>query len=139
MNLLGVADANCSFILIDVEAHGREKDSSVLGCFGKACSSGDLKAPPMRNISGTSISISPYFVGDEAFPLNPHLMRLFPKRELDFAITVFSGQHSSTRRTIECAFGLLAKTFGIFQKAFETNVEVTECTFKSACVSISAV
>jgi hypothetical protein len=29
---------------------------------------------------------------------------------------------------------LLTKKFGIFQRAFETNVEVTECTFKSACV-----
>ena len=31
-------------------------------------------------------------------------------------------------------FGLLTKKFGIFQKAFETNVEVTDCTIKSACV-----
>ena len=30
MNLLGVADANCCFTMIDVGAYGREKDSSVL-------------------------------------------------------------------------------------------------------------
>jgi hypothetical protein len=48
--------------------------------------------------------------------------------------TIFNGQLSSTRQTIECAFGLLSKKFVIFQKAFETNVEVTECTIKSACV-----
>jgi hypothetical protein len=29
---------------------------------------------------------------------------------------------------------LLTKKFGIFRRAFETNVEVTECAFKSACV-----
>jgi hypothetical protein len=28
----------------------------------------------------------------------------------------------------------MTKKCGIFQKAFETNVEVTECTIKSACV-----
>jgi len=139
MNLLGAADANCCLTLIDVGAHGREKDSSVLGGFGKAFISGDLKVPPMRNIPGTSISIPIYFVEDEAFPLKPHLMRLFPRRELDFAKTIFSGQHSSTRRTIECALGLLTKTFGIFQKAFEPNVEVTECTFKSACFVYSCI
>ena len=32
---------------------------------------GDLNVPPVRNIPGTSISISLYFVGDEAFPLQP--------------------------------------------------------------------
>jgi hypothetical protein len=138
MNLLGVADANCCLTLIDVGAHGREKDS-VLGGFGKAFISVDLKVPPMRNFPGTSISIPLYFVEDEVFLLKPHLMRLFPRRELDFAITIFSGQHSSTGRTIECALGLLTKTFGIFQKAFETNVEVTECTFKSACFVYSCI
>ena len=136
MNLLCVADANLCFTLIDVVAYGRENDSSVFSnsSFGKAFSSGDLNVPPMRNIPGTSISMPLYFVGDKAFPLKPNLMRPFPRRELDFAETVFNGKLSSKRRTIECTFGLLNKKFGIFQKAFETNVEVTECTIKSACV-----
>jgi hypothetical protein len=136
MNVLGVADANVCFMLIGVGTYGRENDSSVFSnsSFGTAFSSGDLNVPPMRNIPGTSISIPLSFVGDEAFPLKPNLMRLFPRRELDFAKIVFNGKLSSTRRTIECAFGLLTKKFCIFQKAFETNVEVTECTIKSACV-----
>jgi len=73
MNLLGVADANCCFTLIDVGAHGRETDNSVFSNsnFGKAFSSGDLNVPPIINIPGTSISIPLYFVGDEAFPLKP--------------------------------------------------------------------
>jgi hypothetical protein len=75
-----------------------------------------------------------YFVGDEAFPLKPNLMRPFPRWELDFIETIFNGQLSSTRRTIECAFGLLIKKFGMFQKAFGTIVDMTECTIKSACV-----
>jgi len=43
MNLLGVADANCFFTLIDVGAHGRENDNSDFSNsnFGKAFSSGD--------------------------------------------------------------------------------------------------
>ena len=68
MNLLGVADANCCFTLTDVGAHGRENDNSDFSNsnFGKAFSSGDLNVPPIR-----SISIPLYFVGDEAFPLQP--------------------------------------------------------------------
>jgi hypothetical protein len=123
-----VADADCCLTPIDVGALGRENDSSVFSnsSFGKAFISGDLNVPAMRNISGTSIRNPLYFVGDEAFSLKPNLMRPCPRRELDFAKTIFNGQISSTRRTIECAFGLLIKKFGIFQKAFETNVDVTE-------------
>jgi len=71
INLLGVDDANCRFTLMDVGAHGCENCNSVFSNsnFGKAFSSGDLNVPPIRNISGTSISIPLYTVGDEAFPL----------------------------------------------------------------------
>jgi len=73
MNLLGVADANCCFTLIDVGAHGRENDNSVFSNlnFGKVFSSSHLNVPPIRNIPGTSISIPMYFVGDKALPLKP--------------------------------------------------------------------
>jgi hypothetical protein len=55
--LLGVADENCCFTLVDVGATGREKDSSVFSnsSFGKAFSSGELNIHPTRIISGTSI------------------------------------------------------------------------------------
>jgi hypothetical protein len=81
MNLLGVADGNFCFTLIDVEAYGSENDSSGFSnsSFGKAFSSGDLNVPPMRNIPGTSISMPLYFIGDEDFPLKPNLMRPFPR------------------------------------------------------------
>jgi len=106
IKLLGMADANCWFTQIDVEACGREDDSSVFSnsSFGKAFSSGDLNVPSMRNIPGTSINMPLYFVGDEAFPLKPNLMRPFPRRELDFEKTIFDGKLSSTRRIISCHF-----------------------------------
>jgi len=71
MNLLDVLDTNCCFILTDVGAHRRENDSSVFSnsSFGKAFSSGELNVPPIRNIPGKSRSITLYFVGDEAFPV----------------------------------------------------------------------
>jgi len=73
--LLGVADANCCFTLIDVGAHGREDDNRVFSNsnFGKTFSSGHLNVPPIRNIPGTSISIPLHFVGDEAFPLKQRM------------------------------------------------------------------
>jgi hypothetical protein len=103
MNLLGVADANGCFTLIDVGTRGRENDSIVISnsSFGKAFSSGNLKVPTVRNIPGKSISIPLYLVEDEAFPLKPNLIRPFPWRELSFAKTILNDQLSSTRRTTE--------------------------------------
>ena len=102
---------------IDAGAHGHENDGSVISnsSFGKAFISGNLNVPPVRNIPGTNIIIPLYFVGDEAFSLKPKLMRPFPRGELDFGITIFNGQLSSTRQTTECALGLLTKKFGIFK------------------------
>ena len=113
-----MAEANFCFALIDVVVYGRENDSSVFSnsSFGKSFSSGDLNVPSMRNIPGTSISMPLYFVGDEVFPLKPNLMRPFTSRELDFAKTIFNGKLSSTRRTIECAFGLLTKNLVFFKR-----------------------
>ena len=42
----------------------------VTRSFGKVFSCGDLNIAPIRDIPSTSINISLYFVGDEAFPLN---------------------------------------------------------------------
>jgi hypothetical protein len=139
INLLGVADANGCFTLIDVGTRGRENYSIVFSnsSFGKTFSSCNLKVPTVRNIPGKSISIPLYFVEDKAFTLKPNLTRPFPRRKLSFAKIILNDQHSSTRRTTEYAFGVLTKEFGIFQKAFETSVEVTECTIKSACVVYS--
>jgi hypothetical protein len=73
MKLSAVADASCCFTLIDVGALGGENVSSVLSnsSFGKAFSSGDLNVPPVANNTGTNISITLYFVRDEAFHLRP--------------------------------------------------------------------
>jgi hypothetical protein len=59
VNLLGVADANCCFTLIDVGALGRENDSSDFSdtSFGRAFMFGKVNVPPMRNVPGTNINI----------------------------------------------------------------------------------
>jgi hypothetical protein len=74
-----MADTNCCFVLTDVGAHGCENESSVFSnpSFGKEFNAGDLNAPPMINIPGTSISIALYFVREEAFPLKPNFMTAF--------------------------------------------------------------
>ncbi|GFS12618.1 hypothetical protein ElyMa_006702300 [Elysia marginata] len=48
-------------------------------------------------------------VGDEVFPLKTYLWKPYAAETLDY-------RHSRARRTVECAFGILAKKFEIFQR-----------------------
>ena len=119
MNLLGVSDTNCCFSLIVMGAYRRENDSSVFSnsSLEKAFSSGDFNIHPMRNIPGTSIrKFSNLSCRGWSFLPVDQLYETFPRRQLDFAKTIFIGQLSSTRRTTERAFWLSDYKFRYFSK-----------------------
>lgn len=57
-------------------------------------------------LPGDEAPTSYVFVGDEAFPLKPYLMRPFPGRQLDCdARKIFNYRLSRARRVVENAFG----------------------------------
>ncbi|XP_031342315.1 uncharacterized protein LOC116170224 [Photinus pyralis] len=134
--LMAVADAKSNFILIDVGAYGRDNDSTVFSesTMGRAFKANALNIPGSQEIINTDINMPFYLVGDEAFPLSENLMRPYARRQLNFANRIFNYRLSRARRTVECAFGILTKKFGIFQKAIETDIQLTEGSIKSACV-----
>ena len=134
--LLAIADANCCFTLIDVGSYGRNSDSSVFteSNMGRSFLSGCLGIPQSSEIPNTANKIPFFLVGDEAFPLKPNLMRPYPRKDLDYSKRVYNYRISRARRTVECAFGMLAKKFGVLQTSMETSVEVSESLVKSICV-----
>jgi len=74
---MAVVDAHYNFVVVDVGAYGKQSDGNVLAnsTFGKLLNM-DLALPPPEPITGTSEPRLPFvFVGDEAFPLLPNLLR----------------------------------------------------------------
>ena len=79
--LMAVVDAHYNFVVVDVGAYGKQSDGNVLAnsTFRKKLLNMDLALPPPESIAGTSKPRLPFaFVGDEAFPLLPNLLRPYP-------------------------------------------------------------
>ena len=72
------------FTLVDVGQLGRHSDGGVFSnsAFGAAFEREELSLPGPRPLPDSTLSMPYVFVGDEAFPLKPNLMRPYPGRNL---------------------------------------------------------
>ena len=71
--------------------YGYHSDGGVFSnsAFGQAIESESLVIPPPRALAGTSTMVPFMFVGDEAFPLRPNLMRPYPGRYLYLKLKLY--------------------------------------------------
>ena len=96
--------------------------------------SGSLRIPVSRKIPNTVTKIQFFLVEDETLPLKLNLMRPYPRKDLDYSKRVYNYRISRARRTVDYAFGMLTKKFGVLQTSMETSAEVSEAFVKSFCV-----
>ncbi|KMQ91196.1 nuclease harbi1-like protein, partial [Lasius niger] len=94
--LLGISDANCCFTVVDIGDEGRQCDSAIF-----------------QNSE---------MVADEAFPLTTFMMKPYPRNNLNTRRKVFNYRLSRARRSIECAFGILAARWRIYGKPIIASV-----------------
>jgi len=134
--LLAIVDANCKFILVDIGSYGKESDS---GIFNKSKMSEQMKNceyfPPNCKIPNSE-KILPYvYIGDEAFRLDPHMMRPYSKIESrnDCEKKIFNYRLSRARRTTENSFGLLSQVFRVFYTPIPIKPETVDHFILSAC------
>lgn len=135
--LMAVADANLRFIAINVGAYGQEGDSTIFrdSPLGKKMYSGTLNLPPPRFLPGTNSDPQPFvMVGDEAFRLHSNLLRPFPQRNIDYRRRIYNYRLSRCRRTVECAFGVLANKWRIFHTPIMVNPDFADDIIKACCV-----
>jgi len=115
--LQAVVDAHAKLIVIDVGDYGRSSDNGIFkeSQFGKQLYQNKLDLPSPKKINQNINEDFPFvFVGDEAYPLLPNLMRPFPRRNLTNEKRIYNYRQSRARRIVECAFGILVKRFNVF-------------------------
>lgn len=136
--LMAAVDAHYKFTFIDVGSMGRFSDGSIFSSceLQRKIVNGSLLLPPPAELPSFERLFPYVFVADEAFPLMVNLMRPYPKKHVTDNIQnkVFNYRLSRARQTVECAFGILASRFRVFQRPFEIKVPSVVNVVKSACV-----
>ena len=118
--LLAVADAQCSFVAVNIRAYGSQSDGSVFAnsVLGTMVKQSVVPFPRNKELPGTRSRPLPHvLVGDEAFPLLPNLMRPFPSDALTDEKRIFNYRLSQARRVVENSFGILAARFRCFRRS----------------------
>jgi len=130
-------DADGIFTTIDVGQAGRNADAGVFrACrLGRWLDINGLDIPTgikLPHDEGDIQMFPYYFVADEAFPLKSYLMRPYPRRVLNNKKRIFNYRLSRGRKTIECAFGMMASKFKVLSTPIlcvneETINSITRC------------
>ena len=111
--LLGLVDANLTFIMADVGCNGRVSDADVLQetTFYRKLKNGALALPKNDDTVGNMNFV---FIADEAFALTENILKPFYRKDLTQEKQIFNYRLSHARQHVENAFGVLAARFRIF-------------------------
>lgn len=135
--LLAAVDANYSFTMVDIGAHGRQSDGGVFSnsVFGGLLEQDQLPIPGISKLPGSEAEAPFCFVYDEAFPLKPTGMRPYPGKDLALDERIFNYRLSRARRVVENTFGICVARFRILLNTIEATPEHADLIVK-ACVAL---
>ena len=136
--LMALVDANLQFIAIDVGSYGRNSDGGIFSNsnLGKSIARNTLHFPVDAPLPGADdLGPVPYVViGDEAFPLQEHLMRPFPGRGCPQDQQIYNYRLSRARRIVENAFGILAARWRVYHSKMTVRPQWVNDIVKATCV-----
>lgn len=134
--LMATVNANYEFIMVDIGDYGRLSDGSVFSSsnLGYAINNDTLNIPPPQQLDDNP-TLYPYvFVGDDAFPLKPCLLKPYPGQKQSVEERIFNYRLSRARRIVENAFGIATSRFRVFRRPICANVETATAITKAVVV-----
>lgn len=137
--LMAICDANYRFVFVDIGQPGGLSDGGIWEAteIGRALLNEQVNLPEPRRLPGDENGDPmPFvFVGDEAFPLKPYLMRPYPGRQLDNARRkVFNYRLSRCRRVVENTFGIMTQQWRILFKPIIAEPARAKQLVQAICV-----
>lgn len=127
-------DADCRFVYIDVGCNGRTHDAGVLLRSDlKKVIDNATKHFPEDKVLGNGRRLPYVIVGDDAFPLQKHIMKPYSHKTNKIERQIFNIRLSRARQVVERAFGIMANRFRIFQTKMNLSVEKVELITKTCC------
>ena len=135
INLMAVASADYKFISVDIGQIGSSSDSGIWerSDFGSAWKEKSINTP--LPLPGTNDPVEYVMIGDEAFPLQTNLLRLFPGRDLNSMIKKrYNYRLSRARRVVENVFGILTNRFRVLFTTMDADAETASLVVRACCV-----
>ncbi|GFS11487.1 protein ANTAGONIST OF LIKE HETEROCHROMATIN PROTEIN 1 [Elysia marginata] len=139
--LQGVSDAKYRFINIDVGGYGKQSDGGTFHAseLYRALTDGKINLPRPSVLPQTDVIAPHVLIGDEAYPLLPFVLKPYSGTNLPVEKECFNKRLSRSRKTIECAFGLLTSKWHVLAKGIETRVDMVDSIVKCVCILHNAV
>lgn len=138
MVLLAVVDANLRFIAVDVGSYGREGDAGIYlkSELGKRINNNEFNIPSENALPHTEIVLPNVILGDEAFALDTHMMKPYPRNQslVDRSKAIYNYRHSRARRTSENSFGVMASYWRVFHTPIAVKPSTVDNLITSACI-----
>ncbi|KAM3871408.1 inactive peptidyl-prolyl cis-trans isomerase FKBP6-like [Diretmus argenteus] len=121
--------------MVDVGAYGKGNEGGTLRecAFGRTLQAGTLHIPPGKHLPGAPQlgEVPDVFVGDEAFPLQHHIMRPDPGHNLSRQQRIYNYR---LPRAQLVAFGMLASRFCMYRQVIGQNHHNVEACVKATCI-----
>lgn len=133
--LLALVDADCRFIYIDVGCNGRTHDAGVLmqSDLRKIINDADNHFPA-DSVIGNGRKFPYVIVGDDAFPLQKHIMKPYSHNTTKIERHIFNLRLARARNVVERAFGIMCNRFRTLQTKINLSVDKVELVNKTCCV-----
>lgn len=134
--LQAVVDAKLKFIDINVGGYGHQHDATTLrnSSFYAGWKQNRIQIPEDDELPYTQTMAPYFFIADGAYPIEKHLMKPYPGKNLSQDQKNYNKRLSKARATVECSFGRLCQKWRIFSTTIQQRPEKAELIVKAACI-----